>query len=151
MIFDQTNFIPLVWDNLKLEFDVWICQVPRLIFCYHRFTLVAHMSDWMRATRYDQDISIRAWLQVALVRAFDIFLIFSVFIFFSAFFWNVCCYSLPRNNSYENCGRYEKPKSTNCSNVLKFFRQDGMENVFSASMKLIQFVRLFFRVVGARR
>ena len=134
MIFDQTNFIPLVLDNLKLEFGVWICQVPRLIFCYHRFTLVTHVSDWMRTTRYDQDISIRAWLQVALVRAFDIFSVH----FFSAFFRNVCCYSLPRNNSYENCGRYEKPKTTNCSNVLKLFRQDGMENHFSLQTMMIE-------------
>ena len=47
-------------------------------------------------------------------RSLDIFNVH----FFSAFSRNVCCYSLPRDNSCKNCGRYEKTKSTNCSNVL---------------------------------
>ncbi|CAH3130400.1 unnamed protein product [Pocillopora meandrina] len=58
--------------------------------------------------------------------------------FLSAFFRNVCCYPLHFDNSYNNCGRYEKTKNINCSNVLKLLRQDGMENYFSLQTLMIK-------------
>ena len=61
-----------------------------------------------------------------------------IFHFLSAFFRNVYCYSLPYDNSYKNCGRYEKTKIINCSNVLKLLRQDGMENYFSLQTLMIK-------------
>ena len=62
----------------------------------------------------------------------------SFFHFLSALFRNVYCYSLPYDNSYKNCGRYEKTKIINCSNVLKLLRQDGMENYFSLQTLMIK-------------
>ena len=67
-------------------------------------------------------------------RSLDIFNVH----FFSAFSRNVCCYSLPRDNSCKNFGRYEKTKSTNCSNVLKLLRQDGMKNYLFLQTMMIE-------------